>query len=44
MNGTGSPNPSLVHRLRNDLPPTASSPETYYQGAAEGYLDYPAAS
>jgi len=43
----GSPfigNPDLVRRLREDLPLNPSSRETYYQGAAEGYVDYPAAS
>jgi N-ethylmaleimide reductase len=37
-------NPDLVSRLREDIALSPSSRETYYQGAAEGYVDYPAAS
>ena len=37
-------NPDLVRRLREDLPLSPSAPETYYQGDAHGYVDYPAAS
>jgi N-ethylmaleimide reductase len=37
-------NPDLVRRLREDLPLNPSSRETYYQGAAGGYIDYPVAS
>jgi N-ethylmaleimide reductase len=37
-------NPDLVRRLREDLSLNPSSRETYYQGAAEGYVDYPVAS
>ncbi len=37
-------NPDLVRRLRDDIPLSASSRETYYQGGAGGYLDYPVAS
>jgi 2,4-dienoyl-CoA reductase-like NADH-dependent reductase (Old Yellow Enzyme family) len=36
-------NPDLVRRLREDLPLSESMPETYYQGGAEGYIDYPPA-
>ncbi|MET1028975.1 MAG: alkene reductase [Dongiaceae bacterium] len=36
-------NPDLVRRLREDLPLSESRPETYYQGGAQGYVDYPAA-
>ena len=36
-------NPDLVRRLREDLPLNESIPETYYQGGAEGYVDYPPA-
>jgi N-ethylmaleimide reductase len=36
-------NPDLVRRLREGLPLTASSPETYYQGGPQGYVDYSAA-
>jgi len=36
-------NPDLVRRFREDLPLAASSPETYYQGGPQGYVDYPAA-
>jgi len=32
-----------LRRLRHGLPLGASSPETYYQGGAQGYVDYPAA-
>jgi N-ethylmaleimide reductase len=35
-------NPDLARRFREDLPLTASSPETYYQGGPQGYVDYPA--
>ena len=28
---------------REDLPLAACSPETYYQGGPQGYVDYPAA-
>jgi N-ethylmaleimide reductase len=37
-------NPDLVRRLREDLPLSESKPETYYQGGAEGYVDYPPAA
>jgi N-ethylmaleimide reductase len=37
-------NPDLVHRLQDDIVLNPSSGETYYQGGAEGYIDYPAAS
>ena len=37
-------NPDLVRRFREDLPLATSSPETYYQGGAQGYVDYPTAS
>lgn len=37
-------NPDLVRRLRDDLPLSESMPETYYQGGAEGYVDYPPAA
>jgi N-ethylmaleimide reductase len=37
-------NPDLVRRLREDLPLSDSVPETYYQGGARGYTDYPQAS
>jgi N-ethylmaleimide reductase len=36
-------NPDLVRRLREDLPLNESLPQTYYQGGAEGYVDYPPA-
>jgi N-ethylmaleimide reductase len=36
-------NPDLVRRLRQGLPLAASSPDTYYQGGPQGYVDYPAA-
>jgi N-ethylmaleimide reductase len=36
-------NPDLVRRLRGGLRLAVSSPETYYQGGPEGYVDYPAA-
>jgi N-ethylmaleimide reductase len=36
-------NPDLVKRLHEDLPLNESRPETYYQGGAEGYVDYPSA-
>jgi putative transposase len=36
-------NPDLVRRLRERLPLAASSPEIYYQGGPQGYVDYPAA-
>ena len=36
-------NPDLVRRFREGLPLAASSPETYYQGGPQGYVDYPAA-
>jgi len=36
-------NPDLVTRLHEDLPLNESRPETYYQGGAEGYVDYPSA-
>ena len=36
-------NPDLVRRYYEDLPLAASSPETYYQGGPQGYVDYPAA-
>jgi N-ethylmaleimide reductase len=34
-------NPDLVKRLREDLPLNESVVETYYQGGAAGYVDYP---
>jgi N-ethylmaleimide reductase len=34
-------NPDFVHRLRHRLPIAVSNRETYYQGGAEGYVDYP---
>jgi N-ethylmaleimide reductase len=37
-------NPDLVRRLRDDLPLRESTPETYYQGGDEGYVDYPPAA
>ena len=37
-------NPDLVRRFREDLPLATSSPETYYQGGAQGYVDYPTAT
>jgi N-ethylmaleimide reductase len=37
-------NPDLVRRLRDDIALNPSSRETYYQGGAEGYIDYLAAS
>jgi len=37
-------NPDLVRRLRQDLPLSESTPETYYQGGAQGYVDYPSAA
>jgi N-ethylmaleimide reductase len=37
-------NPDLVRRWREDLVVAASSRETYYQGEAAGYIDYPAAA
>ncbi|HXP08495.1 MAG TPA: hypothetical protein VN828_08365, partial [Acidobacteriaceae bacterium] len=37
-------NPDLVRRLREDLPLSESAPETYYQGEAQGYVDYPPAA
>jgi N-ethylmaleimide reductase len=36
-------NPDLVRRLSEDLPLGESRPETYYQGGAAGYVDYPLA-
>jgi N-ethylmaleimide reductase len=37
-------NPDLVRRLREGLPLSESAPETYYQGGAQGYVDYPPAA
>jgi N-ethylmaleimide reductase len=37
-------NPDFVSRLRNDLPLAESRQETYYQGGAQGYIDYPSAA
>lgn len=37
-------NPDLVRRLQDDIALSPSNRETYYQGGAEGYIDYPAAS
>jgi N-ethylmaleimide reductase len=37
-------NPDLVRRLREGLPLSASTPETYYQGGPQGYVDYPTAA
>lgn len=34
-------NPDMVERLRNALPISPSDPQTYYQGDARGYIDYP---
>ena len=34
---------TLVHRLRDSLPLSDAAPETYYQGGAQGYVDYPSA-
>lgn len=42
--GFGQPyiaNPDLVARLRNDWPLNPPDRDTYYQGAAKGYVDYP---
>ena len=36
-------NPDLVHRFRRDLQLALPTTETFYQGGAEGYVDYPAA-
>jgi N-ethylmaleimide reductase len=36
-------NPDLVRRLRENLPLSDSAQETYYQGGAQGYVDYPVA-
>lgn len=36
-------NPDLVTRFRDDLPLSESAPDSYYQGDAHGYIDYPAA-
>jgi N-ethylmaleimide reductase len=37
-------NPDLPKRLLEGLPLSDSSPETYYQGGAQGYIDYPPAA
>lgn len=37
-------NPDLVRRWREGLPLMSSSRETYYQGEAAGYTDYPGAA
>ena len=37
-------NPDLAKRLLEGLPLSDSSPETYYQGGAQGYIDYPPAA
>jgi N-ethylmaleimide reductase len=37
-------NPDLVRRFRENLPLSESTPETYYQGGPQGYVDYPAAA
>jgi N-ethylmaleimide reductase len=37
-------NPDLVRRLKDGLPIAPSNRETYYQGGAEGYIDYPRAT
>jgi N-ethylmaleimide reductase len=37
-------NPDLVRRLREELPLSESAQETYYQGGAQGYVDYPPAA
>lgn len=34
-------NPDLVRRLREDAPLNAWNTETFYEGGAEGYIDYP---
>lgn len=34
-------NPDLPRRLADDAPLNAPDPETFYQGGAEGYTDYP---
>ncbi|GAB0120319.1 alkene reductase [Acidisoma sp. 7E03] len=42
--GFGQPyiaNPDLVARLRNDWPLNPPERDTYYQGGAKGYVDYP---
>ena len=36
-------NPDLVRRFQRDLPLTQATPETFYQGGAKGYADYPTA-
>jgi N-ethylmaleimide reductase len=36
-------NPDLVHRLKDGVALSPSHRETYYQGGAGGYIDYPAA-
>ena len=37
-------NPDLVRRFRENLPLSESTPETYYQGGPQGYVDYPTAA
>jgi N-ethylmaleimide reductase len=37
-------NPDLVRRFRDGSPIASSNRETYYQGAAQGYIDYPPAA
>lgn len=37
-------NPDLVRRFREDLPLASSHRETYYQGDAAGYIDFPPAT
>jgi N-ethylmaleimide reductase len=34
-------NPDLIERWRDRLPISSSDPQTYYQGNAGGYIDYP---
>jgi N-ethylmaleimide reductase len=36
-------NPDLVRRMRTGLPLSDANPELFYQGGAEGYIDYPVA-
>jgi N-ethylmaleimide reductase len=36
-------NPDLVRRMEHGLPLSDANPELFYQGGAEGYIDYPLA-
>jgi 2,4-dienoyl-CoA reductase-like NADH-dependent reductase (Old Yellow Enzyme family) len=36
-------NPDLVRRFHDGLSLTSTTPDTYYQGGAQGYTDYPTA-